>query len=230
MEITTKKLFEWMMKGIALILVLSVVFGVGAFVYTKYFVAPSYVSNVKFYASGSPENKGQLLAEYYQTVAPQYIEFLNVNEFYEMVAQELEEKEGIFATPKEIASTIRFSAIIQDTSSFFVEVETSDPTLSYNIAMCVAELAPQQIQNFENVGALEVLSNPAIPVAPSGPSLLRNTLLGVIVGFLLGAGIVVLKELMDNRIKDPDEITELFGLPVFGIVPDFNSNKKKGGR
>ena len=226
MEISLKNLFDWVMKIIVFVLVLTLIFGAGAFVFTKYFVAPTYTTSVKFYASGS-ENSLQAIQSA-QSVAPQYIEFLNVNEFYEKVSQDLQADIGVELAPRAIASCVGFSSVIEETSSFFVIVNTGDPNLSYNIALSIAEMAPEQIQNFQNVGALEVLSNPVMPTAPSAPNVLANSFIGLFLGFVLAAGIVVLREVLDNRIKSADEITALFGLPVFGVVPDFSAGEKKG--
>jgi len=230
-EITLKNLMDWIIKGLAFILILAILFGAGAFVYTKYFVQPTYVSQVKFYASGAGENKSDYaMANYYRDVVPQYVEFLNVNEFYEMVAKDLKEKVDASLTPANVADYIDFSSIVEDTSSFFVVVKTQDPALSYNIAMSVSEMAPKQIQNFENVGALQVLSHPTMPSSPSGPSVLRNSVIGFLAGLILAAALVVIREITDNRIRTPEEITEFFGFPIFGVVPDFESGEKKGGR
>ena len=228
-EITIQALLKWIVKGIAFILIFTILFGVGAFVYTKYFVPSTYQASVKFYAGGTVENKSQYMADYYRSVAPQYIEFLNVNEFYEMVANDLLEDTGISLTPAQISASFTFSTIVTDTSSFYVTVETQDPSLTYNIAMSLAEMAPKRVESFENVGSLEVLSHPIMPTAPSGPNIARNTLVGLLLGFLLSTALVVIRELSDNRLRSPEEITESFGIPLFGIVPDFNLGDKKGG-
>ncbi len=225
MEITLKDLFNWMMKGIVFILVVAILFGVGAFVYTKYFVAPTYTAQVKFFASASEDD---MYSSLNQTVAPQFVEFLNINEFYELVSKDLAESTETNVSPKEIASCLRFSSVIEETSSFFVLITTNDPTLTYSVALSVAEMAPVQIANYENIGSLSVLSNPVMPTSPSGPNVVRNTLVGLIFGFILSAAIVILRELTDNRIRSAEELTENFGLPLFGIVPDFSSHEKKG--
>lgn len=211
------------MKGIVFILILSLLFGIGTFAYNKYFVEPSYQAGVKFYASGM-ENTPTLG----ESVAPQYVEFLNVYEFYEMVAKDLLADTGTNLAPKEIARTLSFSAVVEETSSFFVRVNTADPNLSYNIALSVAEMAPERVGSFADVGELEVIENPTLPTAPEGAGALKAAVMGLLAGFVIGAGIVVLKELLDNRIKTSDEITSLFGIPVFGVVPDFAGNGKKG--
>jgi len=223
-EITVKNLFDWVVKGIVFILVITLVFGVSVFAYTKYFVQPTYTAQVKFFAGG--DNRGNSG----QSLAPQCVEVLNVNEFYDLVAKELLADTGVTVTPSGIASTIRFSSIIEDTSFFRVTVTANDPTLAYNIALAVAEQAPERVGQFEELGSLGISSHPVLPTSPSGPNVARNTLLGILVGLVLSVGIVVAREALDNRIKSPDEITELFGLPVFGVVPDFSGGERKGAK
>ncbi len=228
MEITWKTLADYILKGIVFILAVSILFGIGGFVYTKYFMDPTYSANVKFYASGEESNTQSL--NYSQSVAPQYIEFLNVVEFFEMVAQDLHQETGAVLSPAVIRDSVQFSTIVQETTTFYVTVTVSDPNLAYNIARSIAVTAPARVKQFENVGALEVISNPVVPAAPTGPSLLRNTALFFLIGFLLSAAIVVLREMMDNRLRNAEEIPELFGIPVFGVVPDFSEKEQKGGR
>lgn len=227
MEISLKNVIDWLVKSLAFILVITIVFGLGGFLYTKYFVAPSYTASVKFYASGTEEST-QYQMSHYQSVAHQYIEFLNINEFYDMVSRDLLEETGTEISPKAISSRIGFSSIIEETSSFFVIVTANDPNLTYSIAQSVARKAPEQIESFQQVGALEVVSNPVMPSAPSGPNLAKNTILSLAFGLVLSAAIVILREMLDNRIKSADEISELFGLPVFGVIPDFSAGDKKG--
>ena len=67
-----------------------------------------------------------------------------------------------------------------------------------------------------------------MPTAPSGPNIVRNTFVGLVFGFILAAAIVVVREITDNRIRSAEELSELFNLPLFGIVPDFSNSEKKG--
>ncbi|MBR2634949.1 MAG: hypothetical protein IKD31_05165 [Clostridia bacterium] len=228
-EITLKNIVDWILKGIVFILVLSLIFGIGSFVLSKYFIKPVYEAEVKFYASGTETNtSASTMYNYYKSVAYQYIEFLNVDEFFDQVSTELMNETGKSLSVREVEKLMKISSVVDQTASFYVTVETNDPQLSYQVAMAIAKSAPKRISSFSEVGDLEVISYPIIPAEPSGPNVIRNTFLGLIIGFVLAAGIVILQEMMDNRIKTPEEITELFGLPIFGIVPDFSTGEKKG--
>jgi len=228
LEITLQDLMDWIMKGIVLILVLSLLCGAGAFLFAKYFIAPTYVSEIKLYAGEKTSDVSGVNS--YKSVAPQYIEFLNVLEFYERISLSIEEKTGKKEDPEKIANQIEFSSIISNTASFYMTVTTTDPQLSYDVAMAVAELAPQQIKEFQTEGSLEVVSYPVFPMEPAGPDMTKVLILGLFFGAFLGVAVVVLREMMDTSIKTAEEITEVFGLPVFGIVPDFSANERRMGR
>lgn len=65
------------------------------------------------------------------------------------------------------------------------------------------------------------VQQPAIPpTAPSSPKVARNTVLGGILGLLLGLGIAFLLHRLDRRIREPHDLEEVYGVPVVGVVPE----------
>lgn len=57
------------------------------------------------------------------------------------------------------------------------------------------------------------------PTKPSKPNLPLNGALGLGAGLLLAAGLVALLERIDVSIKSPEEVEELLGLPLVGLIP-----------
>ena len=64
-----------------------------------------------------------------------------------------------------------------------------------------------------------VLAEAAPPIEPSSPKITRNAMLASILGILLGVGAAILLEYTDRRVRTVDEVSELLGLPVFGVLP-----------
>ena len=69
-------------------------------------------------------------------------------------------------------------------------------------------------------GNAELAQRANVPDSPSSPKPVRNTVLGVTVGLMLGLGLAFLFERLDRRLWDRDELEESFGLPVLGMIPD----------
>jgi capsular exopolysaccharide synthesis family protein len=69
-----------------------------------------------------------------------------------------------------------------------------------------------------NVIRLTILHPASVPSSPIKPNKILNIGLGLIVGLLLGVGVAVLREVLDNTVKGPRDFDEL-GVAVLGLVP-----------
>jgi receptor protein-tyrosine kinase len=57
------------------------------------------------------------------------------------------------------------------------------------------------------------------PSNPSSPKTKRNTALGGFLGLILGLGIAFMLERLDRRIRSPEELESIYGIPLLGAVP-----------
>ncbi len=64
-----------------------------------------------------------------------------------------------------------------------------------------------------------VLEPPRRPGHPFAPDTRRNQTMGAMAGLMLGLGLALLLEQLDQRVKGIDEAKELTGLPLLGAVP-----------
>src|SRR2546428_10375481 len=60
----------------------------------------------------------------------------------------------------------------------------------------------------------------AVPRSPSSPTVSRDTLLGALVGLMLGLSSVLLFARFDRRIWEPEGLAAIYRLPLLGVVPD----------
>lgn len=83
------------------------------------------------------------------------------------------------------------------------------------------------LERYNEVGVVEgigtaqaaLVDRAQIPSAPFSPSIVRNTVLGVLVGLLLGAGLAVLYDRFTNTIKTKDDLREKLGIAPLGLIP-----------
>lgn len=69
-------------------------------------------------------------------------------------------------------------------------------------------------------GSVQLAQAAVVPTAPSSPKTGRNTVLGAILGLLLGFGVAFLIERFDRRIREPKDLAEIYHLPLLGVVPE----------
>lgn len=82
----------------------------------------------------------------------------------------------------------------------------------------------QQLQRLRALRAAQgvnaqVLETAAPSASPVSPRVVRVTGLGLLAGLLLGMGAVFVAEAADRRIRHPEDLEELTGLPLLAVIP-----------
>ena len=57
------------------------------------------------------------------------------------------------------------------------------------------------------------------PATPSSPRVLYNSLMGVFAGAFLALLAALVLEMLDRRVRTPDDVVSMVGLPVLGSLP-----------
>ncbi len=68
-------------------------------------------------------------------------------------------------------------------------------------------------------GGVDVVQAARVASSPVAPRPKRSALLGLLAGLLLGVGVALLRSRLDDRIRDTDELSALWPLPVVGLIP-----------
>jgi polysaccharide biosynthesis transport protein len=87
-------------------------------------------------------------------------------------------------------------------------------------------LYSDMVMTFEQVRLAEaqtsanvVVTEPATPNNfPVSPRTSRDTLLAVVVGMLVAAGVVFAVDMLDDTIKNPEEVRRNFNIPILGVI------------
>ena len=73
----------------------------------------------------------------------------------------------------------------------------------------------------QSVSTISQIEKALVPSAPISPNVMQNTLLAAMVGLMLSVGGVVVIDLLDDTVKNPEEITRRFKLNVLGAVSQY---------
>ena len=112
-----------------------------------------------------------------------------------------------------------------------IGVTTTDPQMSRNIANSLLNISADQINQIVGNGMPSVIDESVIhAVAEVKPSMKKYCALGGILLFVLAAGVLIVRMLMDTTIKSEDDVTRYLGVPLLASVPyakNFGKEKKK---
>jgi capsular exopolysaccharide synthesis family protein len=67
--------------------------------------------------------------------------------------------------------------------------------------------------------SVQVVDQAGVPSSPSSPQVARNTVLGAILGLLLGLALALLLGRFDHRVREPEELADVYDVPLIGVVP-----------
>lgn len=69
-------------------------------------------------------------------------------------------------------------------------------------------------------GNAELVQRAQPPKNPSSPKTVRNVLVALVLGLMLGLALAVLADRLDKRLRDQSEIEDLLGIPILAEIPE----------
>jgi succinoglycan biosynthesis transport protein ExoP len=82
------------------------------------------------------------------------------------------------------------------------------------------ELGKIQVLIESQAGNAAQVETATRPNSPSFPNSKRDAILGLLLGLLVGTGLVAVLERRDRRVKTPEEVEQVYGVPVIGMIPE----------
>lgn len=211
------------------VVLVSVLCAAIAFGYTYQFITPLYQSAAMFYVNNNSFSvgdaalsitSGDLVTS--RGLVDSYIVILKTRE----TLNEVIDYAGVDLSYGEVSGMIS-AAAVNETEIFRVTVTNPDPQEAEKIANAIAYILPKRISNIIDGTSAKIVDSAVVPAGPSSPSYTRNTLIGFLLGFLVSAGMIALKEIFDTTIRSEEDIDQVCPHPVLSLVPDMQSGGKK---
>ena len=211
MEVLLRLLEKW-----KLIIAGALVCAVLMAMYSFILATPMYEATSKLYvlnSSDSAINLSDLQIGSYLT--SDYMEVFDTWEVNEMVRQNL----NLSYTREELADMLTLTNP-SNTRILNITVTSSDPQEAADIANEYADVAGQYISATMQTDQPSLLSEALTPDKPVSPKKKRNVVLGFLLGALLVCAGVIIQYLLDDKIKNEEDIKKYVGLPTLSVVPD----------
>lgn len=201
------------------IVLVALVFAIAAFGYSAFLAKKEYQSTSRIYVV-SRQNQDNNALTNSDLQAGSYLvkDYREIILSQNVLSQAIEELK-LDMTPAELSKKISVS-VPTDTRILSITAKDGDPKETARIANGLRNVAAEKIIAVTKVSDVTTLDEAEVPQTPSSPNIRRNVLLGFIAGAGLMVVLMVVVEVLDDRVKRPEDIEELMGLTLLGIVPD----------
>ena len=201
------------------IVLVALVFAIAAFGYSAFLAKKEYQSTSRIYVV-SRQNQDNNALTNSDLQAGSYLvkDYREIILSQNVLTQAIEELK-LDMTPAELSKKISVS-VPTDTRILSITAKDGDPKEAARIANGLRNVAAEKIIAVTKVSDVTTLDEAEVPQTPSSPNIRRNVLLGFIAGAGLMVVLMVVVEVLDDRVKRPEDIEELMGLTLLGIVPD----------
>ena len=201
------------------IVLVALVFAIAAFGYSAFLAKKEYQSTSRIYVV-SRQNQDNNALTNSDLQAGSYLvkDYREIILSQNVLSQAIEELK-LDMTPAELSKKISVS-VPTDTRILSITAKDGNPKEAARIANGLRNVAAEKIIAVTKVSDVTTLDEAEVPQTPSSPNIRRNVLLGFIAGAGLMVVLVVVVEVLDDRVKRPEDIEELMGLTLLGIVPD----------
>ena len=224
MEIDVFHLFKILWKRKILIALVAIVAGALAFAYSAFIVKPEFTSTTRIYVVNRNQgDKPGLTNQDLQAgsyLVKDYREIILSQDVLEKVTSDLK----LDLSPKALASKIKVTVPV-DTRIVSISVNDRVPEEASRIANSLREVAAEKIISITRVSDVTTLEEARPATAPSSPNIRKNTIIGLLGGTVFTVIAVLIVELVDTRVKRPEDIEDVMQIALLGVVPNLNKLK-----
>lgn len=218
-DVDLKEVIAFLLKKWWLILLLTTLgFGAAYFITDRY-ITPIYEARTVLFIGNEDQglgtvdiSLGQLNADSQLIVDYQQIALTR------LVINEVIKNLGLKISYEELRNYVVIETV-QESRLFTVGFRYPDPRIAKLVS---DELAKQlSLAVFEIVGVenVRVLDQAQVPEYPISPNKFKNALLGSFSGLITSLAIIITLFLLDDTIKNEDDIENLLGITVLGTIP-----------
>ena len=115
---------------------------------------------------------------------------------------------------------------ISDTEIIVISVYDKSNGLAKRLADEIALVFKQEIVDIYNIENVSIIDNALLSEKPYNVHTLKQIIIGIVLGFILGSGAIIFIYFIDDTIKKDEDIEKKLGLTVLGSIPTYK--KKKG--
>lgn len=219
--IDLREYFFILKKKMWIIVLSAVICGVISGLVSFYVLKPVYEANTTLIVNKEVENETTQMTtsddlNFVQKLALTYGEIIKSRSVITSTIDKL----NLDMTYEDLSEAVSITNV-ENTQIIKISVQNENPRVAATICNTIPEIFSTEVQRVVKASGTEVIDKAAVPEEPIKPNKTMNILIATVLGAMISVFVLFLRETLNTKIKEPKDIEEKLGLPVFGVVPKF---------
>lgn len=226
--ISLQDIFKTLKKRAALILSLTVFAVIIAAIVSFFVLTPIYQANTQVLVNQKKEDlTQQMTSQDIQSnlqLINTYNEIIKSPAILSIVVENLD----LPLTPVQLAAKINVTNA-NNSQVLNVSVQDENHNVAADMANQVVEVFKEEVPKLMNIDNVNILApaqysdNPT----PIKPNKMLNIAIALIIGLMVGIGLAFLLEYLDTTVKTEQDVEEIIGLPIIGLISIINPEEMR---
>ncbi|MFC6333763.1 YveK family protein [Paenibacillus septentrionalis] len=230
MELELRDYVRIIVKRIKLIVALVVLLAIITAVYSYGFMKPVYESSTSLIVNNSQDTRALDINSVNLDIrlVDTYKQIIKTAAITDKVAERNPE---LGLNGDQISNMITVSSV-SNTQVITISARNNDYVTTVTVANEVAKMFVEQIPTIMTVNNVSILNEAKLVDNPSpvAPNPILNIALSIIVALMLGVGLALLLEYLDDTIKDEQDVAQYVDLPVLMSIPRITQEDMEIGK
>ena len=233
-EIDLLKLLKVLWKRIWIIGAAALVGGIAFFLFTFFFITPKYQSSALLYVNNNSLNIGSTKLNISSG------DITASSSLIDTYAVILKSRTTLEQAIREGALPYNYDDLIKKVSGgaegktpvFKITVTDSNPEMAAHICNTIVEIMVDERSGISAIvegSSVSVIDYAVVASKKSSPSLSKNAVVGMLLGFVVACGVIILISLMDTTIREENYLIETYkDIPVLANIPNLFADTSGG--
>ncbi|MBK5254206.1 MAG: hypothetical protein JJE03_07105 [Peptostreptococcaceae bacterium] len=219
-EIDLRQLFYLLRRNQKAIILITILLGLVTFLVSNFLITPEYSSTVKLYVNNKTVTNADSLTTSDLAAAQQLVGTYVAIIQSDLVLNAVIEQTGVNYSPEQIKEMMTAGSV-NNTEVFYVTIQGKNPLECAEIADEIATSSPTKIAEIVEGSSVRILDRAKVNDKPVYPNVKLNTAIGLLLGFVVICLVIIIRNLMDNKIKFEEDIEAVTEIPIIGVITEY---------
>ena len=227
MEIDLAELFRVLLRKWWLIAMTALIATAIAIGVTKFAITPKYQSQAMIYILTKTTSVTSMVdLQIGEAITGDFEIIATSKPVLDAAIEEIKRAENVTFTRKDIKDMLTITNE-DDTRILMIRAIHENPEYACWVANAIADATSERMAEIMKSDAPTTVERAEVESVPVSPSLLKNAVIGFMLGTIAICGLLLVQFIMDDTIKTEDDIERYLGESTLVMIPSVKSRKEK---